>query len=121
MAAGGVYTLNLSNGQSISCYQAANQTVNSAVPCNIDAAATSTTVTTDFAVGSDCMISKIVVAAALTAGGITFYDVTESRRSNKVISNLEIYLVANALLAPPAIGFRKGHVYRILQAVAGNA
>jgi len=111
----------LSNGQTLSVWQLSNQAVNTNPGCTLDGPAAATTLTTDFTVRSDCCISKIVVPAGLTAGGWEVYNVSKGMRSGKGVSNLEIYLVANALITPPRICFRAGTVYRLIYTVAGNA
>lgn len=121
MAAGGTYKIRLSNGQTLSVYQAASQAVNSNPVCTMVGAASSTTLTTDFAVSENCTIKDIQVASTLTAGGIEFYNVTESRRTQRGIEDLEAWLSTNTTRVPPAIGFRRGQVYRLIQTVAGNA
>jgi hypothetical protein len=115
------YDLIMSNGQTLSVWQLANQAVNSSPGCTFQGAAAATTITTDWSPNSDCYLTDCVVPAALTAGGIEFYNVTRGERTNKGINNLETYLNTNTTRSPPKIGFRKGLVYRLIQTVAGNA
>jgi len=115
------YDINLSNGKTLSVWQLSSQAVNTNPGCTLDGPAAATTLTTDFTVPTDCCIKNIVVPAGLTAGGIEVYNVSKSMRSGKGVGNLEIYVVANALLPPPRICFRAGTIYRLIQTVAGNA
>lgn len=119
--AASTYSIQLKNGQTLSVYQASSQAVGSSPVCSLTGPASSSTTTTDFVPASDTCIDKIVVPAALTAGSIEIYNVTKSQRSGKTVSDLSIYLVANALLTPPKICFRGGQTYRLMQVVAGNA
>ena len=121
MAAGGAYNLVFSNGQTLSVYQAASQAVNSSPVNTFEGVAAATTVTTDFSPASDCCLKDVTVGAALTAGGIEFYSVTDGRRSGKGINNLQDYLNTNTTRSPPKICLRKGKAYRFIQTVAGNA
>jgi len=111
----------LSNGQSLSVWLVSNQAVNTNPGCTLDGAAAATTLTTDFAVRSDCCIVDVVVPAGLTAGGWEVYNVTKGIRSGKGISNLETYLNTNTTRRPPRICFRAGQTYRLIMTVAGNA
>ena len=70
---------------------------------------------------SDCCITDVVVAAALTGGGWEVYNVSSGIRSGKGINNLETYLNTNTTRNPPRVCFRAGTVYRLIQTVAGNA
>lgn len=116
------YNIVLSNGQTLSVWQLANQAVNTNPGCTTLGEAAATTLTTDFSVQSSCYITDVVVAAGLTAGGIEFINVTQGlRRTGKGIGNLAPYLATNATRRPPNIGFRPGQIYRIVQTVAGNA
>lgn len=119
--AASTYKIVLANGQTLSVYQAASQAINSSPTCTFQGAASSATVTTDFSVNSDTYIKDIVVTSALTAGGIEVYNVSRSKRSDMGVGDLESYLTTNTTRKPPAIGFRAGTVYRLLQTVAGNA
>lgn len=119
--AASTYSILLSNGQTISVYQAASQAVNTSPVCSMTGAASSATTTTDFSVMSDCYVSDIIVTAALTAGGIEVYTVSDSNRTQRGWSNLETFLATNTTRKPARIGFRKGKIYRFIQTVAGNA
>lgn len=119
--AASTYTITLKNGQSLSVYQASNQAVNSSPVCSLTGPAASTTTTTDFTPNTDTCIEDIVVAAALTAGGIEVYNVSRSVRSGKIIGDLSPYLATNTTRRPPRICFHAGQVYRLIQIVAGNA
>lgn len=119
--AASTYYIPMSNGQTLSVYQAANQAVNSSPVCTFEGAASSTTVTTDWSPASDCCISDLTVAAALTAGGIEFYNVTRGQRTGKGVANLADYLTTNTTRKPPRICFRRGQTYRLIQTIAGNA
>lgn len=119
--AASTYSILLSNGQTISVYQAASQAVNSSPVCTLTGAAGSTTTTTDFSVSSPASVVDIVVAAALTAGGIEVYNVSKSLRTQKGWSNLETFLNTNTTRRPARVTFMPGNVYRFIQTVAGNA
>lgn len=121
MAAGGTYSIILSNGQTISCYQASNQAVNSSPPCTTTGAAIATTVTTDFSVSSPATVVDIIVPTTLTAGGIEIYNVSRGVRTQKGWANLETFLSTNTTRRPAAVTFMPGKVYRFIQTVAGNA
>ena len=114
--AASTYTITLKNGQSLSVYQASGRAVN-----RLTGPAASTTTTTDFTPNTDTCIEDIVVAAALTAGGIEVYNVSRSMRSGKIIGDLSPYLATNTTRRPPRICFHAGQVYRLIQIVAGNA
>lgn len=119
--AASTYTIALRNGQTLSVYQAASQGVNTSPVCTMVGAAGSTTTTTDFSVSTDTCIDDVVVATALTAGGIEVYNVSRSMRTGKGIFDLAPYLATNTTRRPPKICFRKGQVYRFIQTTAGNA
>jgi len=115
------YDIILTNGQTLSLWQLANQAVNSSPACTLSGAAAATTLTTDFSPSSDACVKDIIVSSALTSGGIEVYNVTSGTRTNKGYNNLEIYLSTNTTRSPPRICFRKGQIYRFIQTVAGNA
>lgn len=119
--AASAYSILLSNGQTISVYQAANQAVNSSPVCTLTGTAGSTTATTDFSVSSDCHVIDIVVTSALTSGGVEVYNIKKASRTMKGWSNLETFLNTNTTRRPAQIGFRAGTTYRFIQTVAGNA
>lgn len=105
----------------ISVYQAASQAVNTSPVCTLLGAAGSGTTTTDFSVSSDACVVDIQVAAALTAGGIEVYNVSQSNRTQKGWANLETFLSTNTTRRPAKVCFRRGQIYRFVQTVAGNA
>lgn len=119
--AASTYTIALRNGQTLSVYQAASQAVNSSPVCTLIGAAGSATTTTDFSVSEDTCIDDIVVTSALTAGGIEFYNVNQSRRTGRGIFDLSPFLATNTTRKPPRICFKRGQVYRCIQTTAGNA
>lgn len=119
--AASTYSIILSNGQTISVYQAANQPVNSNPVLSLVGVAVSTTPTTDFSVMSPACVSDIIVTSALTAGGIEVYNVTTGVRTSLGWNNLETFLNTNTTRNPARLCFRPGMVYRFIQTVAGNA
>ena len=119
--AASAYNIVLSNGQTLSVWQLSSQAVNTSPAATFLGAAATTTLTTDFSPMSDCVISDVVVAAALTAGGFEVYNVSDGVRSGRGINNLEAYLNTNTTRNPPRIGFRADKIYRLVQTVAGNA
>jgi hypothetical protein len=119
--AASTYKITFSNGQVLSVYQASSQAVNSNPVNTFQGAAAVTTVTTDFSPQTDCYILDILVPAALTAGGVEFYNVTQGKRTERGESNLEGYLSTNTTRTPPKIGLKRGNTYRLIQTVAGNA
>lgn len=130
--AASTYSIILSNGQTISVYQASSQGVNTSPVCTLLGAAGSTTTTTDFSVSSDACVVDIQVAAALTSGGIEVYpdgvavpgspnNVSQSNRTQKGWANLETFLSTNTTRRPAKVCFRRGQIYRFVQTVAGNA
>lgn len=120
MAAGGAYSIVLSNGITISVYQAASQAVNSNPVCTLTGEAASTTTTTDFSVPTPGRVVDIVVGAALTAGAIEVYNVTKGQRSQRGWV-LPTFLATNTTRKPAPVTFMPGQVYRFIQTVAGNA
>lgn len=119
--AASAYTITFKNGQTLSVYQAANQAINSSPVCSLFGTAGSTTSTTDFSVAQDTSIDDIVVTAALTQGGIEFYNVTRSQRTGKGIFDLSPWLATNTTRKPPRLNFKAGMTYRLIQTTAGNA
>lgn len=119
--AASTYYIVFDSGQTLSVYQAASQAVNSSPVCTFEGAAASTTVTTDFSPSRNCCISDVTVAAALTAGGIELYNVTQGRRTGRGIANLQDFLNTNTTRRPPRICLKAGNTYRLIQTIAGNA
>ena len=119
--AASAYNIILTNGQTVSVYQASGQAINTNPVVTMQGTASVANVTTDFSVMSDCYIQDIVVSTALSAGGVEVYNVSRGQRSNMGVSNLEVYNINNTTRNPPRIGFRAGQVYRFIQTTAGNA
>lgn len=119
--AASAYSIILTNGQTISVYQAANQAVNSNPVVNMNGVATAGMTTTDFTVSSSACVDDIIVPATLTAGGIEFYNVTRGIRSGKGYFNLETFTAANTTRHPARICLVPGYTYRFIQVIAGNA
>jgi len=119
--AASMYKIRFTNGQSLSIYQAANQAVNTNPVCTMSGAASSATVTTDFSVSQNTQIDDILVTSALTAGGIEFYNVTLSKRTERGVDDLEAWLATNTTRKPPKFTLQRGHTYRLIQTIAGNA
>lgn len=119
--AASTYSIVLSNGQTISIYQASSQAVNSSPVCSLTGSASSTTTTTDFSPMSDACVVDVVVTSALTAGGVEVMNVSTGTRTNRGYANLEVFLTTNTTRKPAKICFRKGQIYRFIQTVAGNA
>lgn len=115
------YGLKFSNGQVLSVYQAANQAVNTNPVCTFQGVASAATLTIDFSPAATTTLIDIVVPAALTAGGIEFYNVTKGRRSERGENHLEAYLTTNTTRRPAPITLVAGNTYRLIQTVAGNA
>lgn len=118
--AASAYSIILSNGQTISVYQASGQAVNTNPVVNMNGIASNTTTTTDFSVQSRACVTDIVVTSGLTAGGIEIYNVTTGTRTQRGYNNLETFTITNTTRNPAVICFRPGYIYRFIQTVAGN-
>jgi len=116
-----MYNIALSNGQTLSVWQASNQAVNTNPYCTLDGAASVNTATTDFSPRGDCMVTDCVVDAGLTAGGFEFYNIQRGTRSGQGINNLGAYTSSNTTRRPPSIRLRGGQMYRLIQTVQGSA
>ena len=119
--AASTYTITLSNGQSISCYQPAGAVEGTPIRVNMMGKATVTTVTYTFGTATDCYLFDIIVDSTLTAGGFEIFDVTGGARTSVGVPNLEAYTLGNNSRRCPPLGFRAGRTYQLLQSVAGNA
>jgi pyruvate dehydrogenase complex dehydrogenase (E1) component len=119
--AASTYSIVLSNGQTISVYQAANQAVNTNPVVSMLGAAGPTVTTTDFSVQQPAYVVDVVVPATLTAGGVEVFNVTESRRTQRGWNNLETFQSTNTTRRPAVVMFRPGYIYRFVQTVTGNA
>ena len=119
--AASAYNIILTNGQTVSVYQASGQAINTNPVVTMQGTASVANVTTDFSVMSDCYIQDVVVSTVLSAGGVEVYNVSRGQRSIMGVSNLETYTTNNTTRNPPRIGFRAGQVYRFIQTTAGNA
>lgn len=115
------YSIILSNGQTISVYQAASAAVNSNPVVNTQGVADVNTKTTDFSVMSTAQVVDIIVPAGFTAGGIEVYNVTFGRRTQLGWFNLETFTSQNTTRNPAHLIFRRGLIYRFIQTVQGNA
>lgn len=119
--AASTYSIILSNGQTVSVYQAANQGINTVPVATLNGVASSTTGTTDFSVKEPACVTDIIVPTTLTAGGVEVFNVTTGIRSQKGWSNLETFVSTNTTRNPARLCFRPGHLYRFIQTVQGNA
>lgn len=119
--AASTYTIVLSNGQTLSVYQAAGQALNSVLNVGTISLPDANSKITDFGVMSDAFIFDIIVPDSLTAGGFEIYDVTAGARTSMGVNNLEVFTKNNMSRRVPPLGFRAGRTYRLLQSVAGNA
>ena len=119
--AASIYTIVLSNGQTISVYQGASQPLNSVLNVGLIGLPDANSKITDFSVMTDAYIFDIIVPATLTAGGFEIYDVTAGQRTSLGVNNLEVFTKDNMSRRVPPLGFRAGRYYRLIQSVSGNA
>ena len=123
--AASIYTLGLSNGQSLSVYQGISQPKYSALCVRVlnspDDSSNIVDKNTDFTVSSEAYIVHIDMPATLTAGGFEIYDVTAGRRTlvSPGIRDFSVFRT-DKQAELPLVTFHPGRTYRLFQTTPGN-